>query len=177
VPAATGELTVNFLCDSTHPVSYFAPVLLHISAGTISDNEAKEYAQHLQSYSNGLTPSTVGLLSGQPFRLSSAAVSPTAITSNQNNYDLGGQGLFVRLSSDASRNVTGLLATTVVDGQTHYIWNVGAQDIVLVNQSASSSAANRFLTSTGADLTITAGKCALVQYDLTTAGWRVTLLP
>jgi hypothetical protein len=57
------------------------------------------------------------------------------------------------------------------------VWNVGANDIVLQNENASSTAANRFTNSTGADITLGANKCALCMYDATSSRWRVTLLP
>jgi hypothetical protein len=100
------------------------------------------------------------------------AVTPAQITSDQNNY-APTVGWFQRWSSDASRNITGLVAGQ--DGQIVEIWNVGSNNIVLQNENASSTAANRFTTSTGADLTLTANKCAKGRYDLTSARWRVYL--
>jgi hypothetical protein len=128
----------------------------------------------------GLLPSTAGVVqlfgasTSTSGGLSSVANSPTQIAANTNDYSPG-IGLFQRWSSDASRNVTGMVAGAV--GEMRYIWNVGAQNIVLINASASSAAANRFTTSTGADLTLGANKCALAMYDLTSTTWRVTLLP
>ncbi len=104
--------------------------------------------------------------------LSSPAKTPAQITADQNNY-APGTGWFQRWSSDASRNVTGLVAG--VDGQIIEIWNVGSNNIVLVNESASSTAANRFANSTGADLTLSAGKCAEGRYDNSSSRWRMRL--
>lgn len=103
---------------------------------------------------------------------STPALSPTQITADQNNYNPG-TGWFQRWSSDASRNITGLVAG--VDGQIIEIWNIGSQNIVLQNENASSTAANRFTTSTGADLTLAANKCAKARYDATSARWRAYL--
>lgn len=104
------------------------------------------------------------------------ARTPAQITADQNNYNPGGTSYLQRWSSDASRNVTGLTFSTIqVDGQTHVICNVGAQNIVLVHQSASSTAANRFFNSTAANLTVSANKCADVIYDNTTGAWRASL--
>ena len=111
---------------------------------------------------------------GGTFR--AVATTPAQITADQNNYNPGGTSYFQRWSSDASRNVTGLtFSTAQVDGQTHVICNVGAQNIVFQHQSASSTAANRFLNSTGAALTLAANKCADVIYDNTTGAWRTSL--
>jgi hypothetical protein len=103
---------------------------------------------------------------------STPALTPAQITADQNNY-APGTGWFQRWSSDASRNVTGLVSGQ--DGQLAEIWNVGSNNIVLQNENASSTAANRFTTSTGADLTLTAGKCAIARYDTTSTRWRVYL--
>ena len=101
------------------------------------------------------------------------ATSPAQITANQDNYNPGGSSYFQRWSSDASRDVTGLTFTAAqVDGQTHVIVNVGAQNIVLKEQ-VTSTAANQFLNSTGADITLEPKKAADVIYDATTARWRV----
>lgn len=110
-----------------------------------------------------------------PDTLSGVPGTPTQLTANVNNWNPG-RNLNVRASSDASRNVTGI-ANLQEDGQIMYLWNVGSQNIVLVNESASSTAANRLHTSTGADITLAANKCALLFYDGATQRWRVTLLP
>lgn len=105
--------------------------------------------------------------------------SPSQITADQNNYTFSGSfGRYLRLSSDASRNITGLANTwgslvTNWPGDTLTIINVGSNDIVLVHQSASSTATNRFLNSTGADITLSANQAADLFYDDTTQRWRV----
>lgn len=103
------------------------------------------------------------------------AIARTAsqIGANQDNYNPGGRSYFQRWSSDASRNVTGLTFTAAqVDGQVHLIVNVGAQDIVLKHQTTSTEA-NRFLCSTGADITLAANQAADVIYDGTVSRWLV----
>lgn len=104
----------------------------------------------------------------------------TQITSDQNDYSLGTSiSYFQRLSSDASRNITGLkitadgLGNTQQDGQVHFLVNVGSNNIVLVHESASSTAANRFKNSTGADITLSANQAADVIYDGAASRWLV----
>lgn len=106
-----------------------------------------------------------------------AAATPAQITSNQNDYQpLSGinsaRSYFQRWSTDASHNITGL-SFGQVSGETHLIVNVGTNNIVLINESASSTAGNRFHNSTGADITLSADQAADVIYDSTTARWRV----
>lgn len=104
------------------------------------------------------------------------STTPAKITSNQDNYNPGGSSWFQRWSTDASRNVTGMVFTAAqVDGQTHRVWNVDAQNIVLQHQNASSTAANRFISSTAADLTLAPNKYADFVYDGTQSRWLVAL--
>ena len=60
-----------------------------------------------------------------------------------------------------------------MEGQLLTIVNVGAQDVVLANQSAGSTAANQIITGTGTDLTLSADESAQLFYDITSARWRV----
>lgn len=106
--------------------------------------------------------------------------SPAQITANQNDYSLGtNRSKYIRLTSNGVWDVTGLtipsdgLGNTQVAGQEHVLVNVGANGIILKHQSASSSAANRFLCSTGADITLNANEAADIFYDATTQRWRV----
>ena len=57
--------------DSTHPLAAYAPVLMHIPAGAISDNEAYELALHLQSFRSDSTVGQVSLLRGEQFKADS----------------------------------------------------------------------------------------------------------
>ena len=101
-------------------------------------------------------------------------VTPAQITSDQNNYAPTRGGL-QRWSSDASRNVTGL-SLSQVTGDTVVVYNVGSSNIVLVNESASSTAANRFTCTTGADITLAANEGARLDYDGTSSRWRTSKL-
>jgi hypothetical protein len=104
----------------------------------------------------------------------SGIISPTQIASNQNDYNPTGlsTATTLRLSSDASRNITGISASGVVGGQILLIHNVGSFNIVLQHQNASSSAANRFAFEGAADDTVQPNGLRILAYDLTTARWR-----
>ncbi|HYE59427.1 MAG TPA: hypothetical protein VD948_13020 [Rhodothermales bacterium] len=98
------------------------------------------------------------------------ATSPAQITADQNNYDPGA-GYFFRLSSDASRNITGIAGGA--NGRKILLVNVGSNDIVLTNEDGASTAANRVITGTGASVTLAANDTAELIYDSTTARWRL----
>lgn len=112
------------------------------------------------------------LWDGAAYRLQQRweVVSPAQITADQNNYALSAAAGVFRLSTDAARTVTGF--TNGVDGRRVQIFNVGAQNLIVANQSASSTAANRVITGTGASVTIAADGAARLVYDGTTARWR-----
>jgi hypothetical protein len=62
------------------PINVYAPVLIHIAAGGITDNDAIEMAMHLQSYRNDATAGQVSLLPGQEFKADTATFSTLAST-------------------------------------------------------------------------------------------------
>lgn len=104
--------------------------------------------------------------------------SPPEITNQLNNYNPGAPSYFQRWSTDTTRQITGLtFSTPQVSGQVHQIWNVGQQDIVLVQESASSFAANRFRMTSGINITLTPDQCATAIYDGISRRWRVYLCP
>ena len=102
--------------------------------------------------------------------LSSVPLPPSQIVADTNNY-APGVARYYRLTTDASRTLTGLVAG--VDGEEREIWNVGSFNLVLAHQSGSSTAANRFVCQNSLDLTILPGEMAYLRYDGTTARWRV----
>lgn len=112
---------------------------------------------------------TVNVLPGS-FALT-ADISPSQITSNQNDYapTSFSTSAVLRLTSDASRNITGLAGGS--DGAIYIIANVGSNNIVLIDESASSSAANRFALD--GDLTLGADTSAIIYYDSTSSRWRL----
>jgi hypothetical protein len=102
-----------------------------------------------------------------------AAIAPAQITANTDNYDPAGLATAkaLRLSTDASRNLTGLVAqTNAPDGL--LICNVGAQDLVLVHD-ATSTAANRFYCPGSVNFTLNANDSVGIWYDATVSRWRV----
>lgn len=99
-------------------------------------------------------------------------ISPTALSGTANDYSPTGlsTAALVRIDGGgADRNITGL--ATGAEGIVKTLCNVGATNALnLLNQSASSSAANRFLL--GADVTLPIDTCETLRYDGTTQRWR-----
>lgn len=101
----------------------------------------------------------------------SGEISPSQITSNQNDYNPSGLSTAssLRLDSDAARDITGLSGGA--DGRVMMIYNIGSFIITLKNSSVSSTASNRFLFS--ADIPIPSNSGLMIQYDSTSSRWRL----
>jgi len=108
-------------------------------------------------------------VAGQFSRTPADQITYEQITSNQNNYELR-EGFFHRLSTDASRNITGF--ANVRPGRFVLIANVGSFDIVITHQDAASVAQNRVLSHTAANITLNANESVFLIYDSVTARWR-----
>jgi len=143
---------------------------------------AAEHASgDLRLYGNGVTAGPALTIQGLvsrfegPLRLNNI-VSPAQITANVNDYAPSGLATanWLRLTSDASRNITGLDATGIADGQLLLITNVGDQNLVFIHESASSTAANRFQTPGDVDETFNDNHGAWFVYDGTTSRWFLT---
>jgi len=101
------------------------------------------------------------------------AITPTSIGANQNNYDPTGlsTATFLRLSSSGSYNITGLAGGT--SGRVVIIHNIGANNLTLKDESASSTAANRFALPSTDDFVLWPDQTVILHYDATTTRWRV----
>jgi parallel beta-helix repeat protein len=148
--------------NSAVAMAGFAALASLGESGTASNTY--NYNQFQQGYTLSGSGTSYWLSDQQ--RTISNWIAPTAISSNQNNYNPGVQAYRLDLASDASRNLTGLVFTlTQQNGEKHWIVNVGTNPIVLKHQSGSSTSANRFFCNTGADITLAANESAHIEYN------------
>jgi len=121
----------------------------------------------------GIVNDAIRGLNGGGFRLKLRSLTPTQITADQNNYSPTGLSYSsrLRISSDAARNITGLVAGAT--DEVIAINNVGNFAITLKHESASSTAANRFWLPSLADHALSSGAGCLLCYDATLARWTV----
>jgi len=99
------------------------------------------------------------------------SITPAQITATQNDYSPGDSSL-LKVSSDVvGRQITGL--TGGADGRMRMLVNTGGFEIALVNESGSSTAANRFTLNGALSMALPPGNAATLLYDGTTARWRV----
>ncbi len=120
----------------------------------------------------GMVTGNLGATVGQFNRFELiGTLTPAAFGSSQDNYNPTGLATAstLRLASLASLNITGLAGGS--DGRILTLHNVGASNWTLVDESASSTAANRFAL-TG-NQTISPDTSITIQYDGTSARWRV----
>ncbi len=111
--------------------------------------------------------------------MNNGSLEPAQITANQNDYQLGAnnnQRSMNLLDSDAAYNITGIDSSfgRAQAGDRICLYNVGSFNITLTHQDAASTAANRFITSTGVAYIIGPDECVWLWYDDTgTARWRM----
>lgn len=96
--------------------------------------------------------------------------TPAQWVANTDNFALTTAKNRYRASTDANRDLTGIVAPAFV-GDIIKIHNIGAFNIVLKHESASSTATNRFTLPGAADVTIGPGHCAVLWYDGTSSRW------
>lgn len=107
----------------------------------------------------------------------SGDITPSQITSNQNDYSPTGHATATRwrLSSDAARSLTGIGGGA--DGRVLVLSNVGSYPITLKDDAdTSSSAANR-LDLGGSDFRIAPSQTVLLCYDATLSRWTLLDTP
>ena len=95
-------------------------------------------------------------------------------TGTQNNVALGSGSLF-RYTGAGTATFTGITGGT--DGKQIRIMNVSGSNLILTNDDAASTAANRILTTAGGNLTLPNNVSVGLQYDSIAARWRVVVLP
>lgn len=102
-------------------------------------------------------------------------ITSASLGASQNDYAPTGLATasVIRLTTSTPINITGL--TGGADGRTLTLMNIGANTITLVNQSASSTAANRFLF--GKNILLGADQTVSIIYDTTSQRWRAAGIP
>lgn len=103
-------------------------------------------------------------------------ISPTSISTNQNDYNptgLAGASV-IRQAVGTACAITGLAGGS--DGRVMVIVNLGSAALTLSDDSASSTAANRFALP-GGDITLQTDGVVLLEYDSTSSRWRLVGAP
>ena len=130
--------------------------------------------------------STAGLLSAAASNLATtvsftSAISPTALSGSTDNYAPTNIGTNTTIHQDVSSaaTLTGLLSS-VTNGSTsgrllflEDIATTAGDTLTLVNESASSTAANRFRLPGGLNYTLQPGDGITLRYDATVSRWRL----
>lgn len=77
------------------------------------------------------------------------------------------------LTANAVNDSAGALAFSALDGQQVVLYNATANAMTIANQSASSTAPNRIITNTGADIVTTGSGVVSLIYSRADARWVV----
>ena len=100
------------------------------------------------------------------------ALTPSALTGNTNNYNPIGLDttVLLRLSSTGNISLTGIVPPDITEARMIFLYNVGANNISLSDNSGSSTAENRFLF--GSNKTIQSNEGLGMVYDPISLRWR-----
>lgn len=147
------------------PAGSSGQVQYHNGSGGLAAEAGFEY----DAAGNQLTVPGLTVTEGILF---TGVISPTSLASSQNNYAPTGfaTASTIRLTSSTSVNITGLAGGT--NGRFIILHNIGSNNIVLVNSSGSSTAANQFLFN--GNITLGANQSVTLRYDGTSSRWRAT---
>lgn len=101
-------------------------------------------------------------------------VAPASIGADQNDYNPGSlaNAAVLMLTSSLAVNLTGLTSGSV-SGRTLWVYNVGASNITLKHQNASSTAANRFIGRGGADTVLTPNTGVQLFWSASQTRWII----
>jgi hypothetical protein len=115
---------------------------------------------------------TGGLTFRAELDFSGPAISPAQLTANTDDWNPTGlaTAAVIRASTDASRNLTGIVAPAAP--RAIALANVGAFDLVL-KHDVTSTAANRFFCPNDTDVTLQKDSAVILAYDATSDRWRV----
>lgn len=162
------------LCDvqRTFGQTQILDANINPTAYTNRRQDAYVGASGIVAYRYGLIKDVVEYLRTQ---MNDAIISPTAIGTNQNNYNPTSFSTcnVVRQSLTTGCALTGLAARSA--GQRVRIYNIStsANTLTLNHEDGASTADNRFICPNLANFALRAGGMALVWYDGTSTRWRV----
>lgn len=129
------------------------------STGTVSLLERAETLSGAKTLSAALSVGAALILSSTNKTLGADA----------NDWDAGGTVVTRVDATGAVRTVTGIGSPQA--GQLRLLRVHGTNDVILANQNVGSAAANRVITGTGANVTLSPDKSAMLWYDGTTQRW------
>ena len=112
---------------------------------------------------------------GGPWMVPQTAVVAASITADQDDFrPLEIDDAWVmRISTDASRTITGIYNFDLDHHRIMLVINVGNFDLVLSHSDGASSARYRISCPGAVDLTLTSGEAAILFYDHSSGPWRV----
>lgn len=152
-------------------------VIAHTAAMTAMSTIQHTFAGQSTFSGTALFSSAVGVNSAFTMNgtlLENSVITPTAISTSQNNYNPTGMTTCInaRLSaSSAGLSITGIGGTS--SGRKITLWNIGSNSISLPHDSASSTASARFYCPANATFTLRANAAVDIWYDTLSSRWRV----
>lgn len=179
----TGELDYNEETFRVYAITLYedevgnlAPPIVELNAPYVQPGESDLSPTAPTSYNPPASGGSGGTSSSHSHAglqtVALVTISPDQLVANTNNWNPDGLSTadVIRISTDATRNLTGIVAAEV--SRRLVLENVGTENLVLVHD-ATSTAANRFLAPNSENLTLGPNASVELVYDLTSERWRI----
>jgi hypothetical protein len=167
----TGNTCTNVL---THGGKVFG-IGIYRAGGTNTINDTtgpdSQITGQVGIYTDGgdASPTQAGFVSGRGV-VSTQRTNAALGAGNNNNYSVFSRGTARLSAAGGGSTITGIVAD--VAGMRLRIINVSANTLTISNNDVNSSAANRILTVTGANIALAQNQWVDLEYDGTSAIWR-----
>jgi len=167
-PAGTIDLHANTTVTGslTATTSVLAPTIDTASAGTLSIGTTNATAITLAKNTTVTANLTVTNAGNVAFERG----TDFSTTGTSNDVSFGTGALF-RLTGASAQTITGIAGGA--NGRIITLVNAASQAATIANNSGSSSAGNKIITGTGANITVVAGGSISLVYDSGDSVWRV----
>jgi len=167
---SSGELASGDLISVAYNLADDSFVLVNVDGDAVALASANAFTGNnthagTETFNNTVTIAKELALSGD--------LTPSQITADQNDYAPTGHATATvfRLSSDASRDITGLAGGA--DGRMVLLVNAGSNLIQLDRNDAASAEANRFIFDSNGQCNLGAEMTLVGWYDNTSQKWRI----
>lgn len=171
LPSSGGTLSGSLVVNGTLNVTGTSTLsTVNLSNANVSNNLSVTGTSTLSTvnFTSGVVSSNLsvsGVTTVSELRFASTTNSTASGTLN----DVSVTNSTLVFSPSGTLTVTGFANGST--GEVLYVLNVGTADLVLANNSSSSTLANRLTTGSGSDVTVKAGSGVVLQYN---SFWRLT---
>lgn len=177
VTASSGTCYVNFSGNyaAGTEMQFFAPVVLHIPTGQVTDNEAAEITANLAPYPDSLNPPVEATLRGHPFAFGGsgdnffATLDHTALTTNR-TYSFPDNSGTVCLGTTCGGQVGQITISSATSGSHSFGTSYKSAPVCIVSPTSSPGSTTWWVTSSTSSVTVTLSASSTMTFNYSCFG-------